>query len=761
MRCPKTNIALVIISFFALKSVVAQSYSTNKEVDSVYFLNQPKIESLVRNDSLYEATTLLNETITYSKKNNLNAQLADSYFALGKILTKMSNYKNAETYYLKALHIYDSLGSNKGKDIAFSGLVSTYLLDKNYTRFDSIYPIAQRQSKSINSELYFKNLDSEVKRYYYAYENQKLYETSKFALEQLDSTDFSKITISGTYEDISSLKNRFRLSYAYHNAIAKIKLPNNKTYGYKELFAIDENDLKVAFDNEDHDDAYRKLGTFNYYKYLYYNQINKNLDSANKYLLKSDTYKYRALIDFENRNAKNGELIYKIINTEQQLNLANELQKQDAKTSKILIWITTLIGIVLLGTLVVFFFYFKARKNVTKINRELKESNKKLIDIDKNRLEFFSILSHELRTPIYGITGLATLVNQEKDEEKRQSYLDSLISSSSYLSVLIDNILQANKLKFDKKELRQKPNNINNIVQNVIGTVKVAAKDKGIELKTNIETFDDSEQLLIDKVAFSQILINLAYNAIRYTKEGHVCINVKEKKRTSDTLRLRFEIKDTGIGIKEEHRSVVFNAFENRTFLEKNSSGSGLGLYIVKTLLKSHNSDIDFTSQPNVGTTFFFEIDFDIAPTAEDNIKTLSAYKKEMHVLVVDDNKVNLLITKKNLEKIEGYHAEIVTNGREAISMIKNKAYDLILMDINMPDMDGYEASKHIRMFNPKIPILALTALNSSEILMKAQEAGINQIITKPYNFEDFKAIVLNHSNASDLYFNCIAFETM
>ena len=402
-------------------------------------------------------------------------------------------------------------------------------------------------------------------------------------------------------------------------------------------------------------------------------------------------------------------------------------------------------SIVLAIILTIFYFYFKARKNIVKINKALKNSNSKLIEIDKDRLEFFSILSHELRTPIYGISGLATLIDQENDSVKRQSYLDSLKSSSNYLSTLIDNILQANRLKFDNKTLRLKPDKIEKIVSHVMSTIAIAAKNKDLELIVNIDKSDENENILVDKVAFSQILINLAYNAIRYTKKGSVTINVIEKSRNGNNITLRFEVKDTGIGIKEEHRSVVFSAFENKTFLNKNSSGSGLGLYIVKTLLKSHNSDIDFVSTPNQGTCFFFEITFQLSMSEENKSAPTLLVQRDMHVLIVDDNKINLLITKKNIEKIEGYSCQIISNGREAISLVKEKDFDLILMDINMPDMDGYEVTKHLRMFNPYIPILALTALNSSEISAKAETSGINQIITKPYIFEDFKAIILSY----------------
>ncbi|WP_282030490.1 response regulator [Winogradskyella eximia] len=730
-------ISLITNIFFAQ----AQESLISADSSSCTF-NSYKLDLLVKNDSLYKATILLNEAISFSKKYNLKKTEAKSYNALGEVLTRMSNFKKAENYYEKALKIYDSLGEKKGLDLSYSGLLNAYVLEKDYLKFDSLYPKAQEVSTKLNSEIYFVNLEYKIRKDYFSLDNMSMLTSSEVGLNALKHINFDSLNYSKNYRT-KHLKQNLYQSYKYYNAIANIKTSEYKEEDFKPLFSINEDELKASASADL--DPYKKLASFNYYKYLYYTHSNKNLDSANKYLLKSDTYKYRALNNLELQNTRNGELVYKIINAEQKLALANEIRKEEALNSKIFLVSTIIMSIVLAIILTIFYFYFKARKNIVKINKALKKSNSKLIEIDKDRLEFFSILSHELRTPIYGISGLATLIDQENDSIKRQSYLDSLKSSSNYLSTLIDNILQANRLKFDNKTLRLKPDKIEKIVSHVMSTIAIAAKNKDLELIVNIDKSDENENILVDKVAFSQILINLAYNAIRYTKKGSVTINVIEKSRNGNNITLRFEVKDTGIGIKEEHRSVVFSAFENKTFLNKNSSGSGLGLYIVKTLLKSHNSDIDFVSTPNQGTCFFFEITFQLSMSEENKSAPTLLVQRDMHVLIVDDNKINLLITKKNIEKIEGYSCQIISNGREAISLVKEKDFDLILMDINMPDMDGYEVTKHIRMFNPYIPILALTALNSSEISAKAETSGINQIITKPYIFEDFNAIILSY----------------
>ena len=744
----------VVIILFALFSFIGQTLKAQDDIipsifDKACTFDSYRLDILVKNDSLYKATVLLNEAISFSKKYNLKATEAKSYNAMGLVLSKMYNFKKAASYQEQALKIYDSLSDYKGMDLSLHGLARTYALEKNYTKFDSIYPKAQELAKSLNSETYFLNLNNKLKKDYYSLDNEGLLAESNMGLDLLKTTDFNTLNYSKSYKTENLKENLFQ-SYRFYNAIANAKLDRYKASSYDILFSINETDLKASLRTET--SSIRKLATLNYYKYLYYTNANKNLDSANKYILKSDSYKYDALSYIDDKNVRNGDLIYKIVNAEQKLNLANEKRVKDLKTAKTFIVTTAIMSILLIITLTIFFFYFKAKRNMIRMNKALKGSNSKLLEIDKDRLEFFSILSHELRTPIYGISGLATLIDQEKDGSKRQSYLDSLISSSNYLSILIDNILQANRLKFEKKNLREKPDKIRKIVNHVMSTVAIAAKNKGLDLEVHIDSSDEEEHILVDKVAFSQILINLAYNAIRYTKEGHVAINVFEKARNETDITLRFEVKDTGIGIKEEHRHVVFSAFENKTFLNKNSSGSGLGLYIVKTLLKSHDSDIDFVSTPNEGTCFFFEITFKFADTINNKNAISFLPKRDMRILIVDDNKINLLITQKNIEKIKGYSCKTCSDGKEAISLVKAKDYDLVLTDINMPDMDGYEVAKHIRMFNSGIPILALTALNSNEISVKAEAAGIDHIITKPYIFDDFKATIISYSGNNSNY---------
>ena len=733
MSPKNSKIFFLFYIFFSLCQVV---FSQNNITSDT--ISASRLDYLIVNDSLFDAAKLLNRHVEYAKKHNQQELLAKSYSSLGTVFSKMGSYKIAETFYLDAFKIYDSLQNKTEVDNVLASLVTSYTFLREYKKFDSLIPIAESLSKELNSKNVFTNLESKIQKRYFLFQNQLMLESSTEALNKIQEEPFS-------FSKVISEKERKRLAllFTYYKANALIKLRLYKE-GYKLLFNIDANEFEKSIDEGMF--SFEKIATLNFYKFEYYSYYNKQTDSANKYLLLADTYKYNAIKKVKQKNSENGSHIYKIINTQEQLKTETRLREKDIKVSNAFL-ISTIISALLVIVLAGFLYYhYRNKRKIKFINTKLKTSNQKLLEIDKERLEFFSVLSHELRTPIYGINGLATLIEQEESIEKKQSYINALKSSSNYISILIDNVLEATQLKFGNKTLRLKPVSIADVIKNISNTIKASAKNKGLEIKTNINKTHIGEFVLADHVALSQILINLTYNAIRYTNFGYVSINVTEKERTENDVSLLFEIKDTGIGIKDEYRKIVFNAFKNKSFLNKNSNGSGLGLFIVKTLLKSYESDIDFNSSTK-GSNFFFTIKFKTCQSAKkiasDNKNDL---KINQHVLVVDDNNINLLITKKNVARIAGYTCETARSGKDAIALIEKKHFDLVLMDINMPEMNGFEATKHIKKINPNIPVLALTALNSYEISNNAQLSGMNQVLTKPYIFEEFESVLLSYS---------------
>lgn len=726
----------VVKGLFLLTALWLVPFRATSQIKEEHTIHKNRLAEVIAKDSIYEATVLLHDDIAYAKAHNRPLSLAYTYRTLGTIFSKIGSSDIAANYFIESAKLFESLDEPKELDHVLMLLARAYVEGKNYKKFDSISPIALNQSLKLNSINLFYNLESKVRKNYYLKNYEVSYRNSEEALKKLSSFSF----LSGPEK---LRKNKFTAIFKFYAGTSLVNL-NHLKKGYNLLFTIDSNDF--TFPGEEDTFPTSQVSTYYYYKFKYYKNHQPEPEKANANLLISDSIKYIAIKDFQNKLAKNGDLIYKIIATEKQLQLSKVERKQEKALSHAFLMATIVLSLLLIASGIFLYYYYNNRKRIKQINLSLKESNKKLKRIDKERLEFFSILSHELRTPIYGINGLATLIEQEQSEEKRKNHLNALMASSNYISVLIDNVLQISKLKFERKALHLKPTNILTLLNKISSSIKVSADQKNLHLYTNVDKTHPEEFLLVDKVVMSQILINLTYNAIRYTSKGFVSISAREQRRNATHVNILFEIKDSGIGIDNKHRDIIFNAFENKTFLKKNSTGSGLGLYIVKTLLKSYHSEIKFESEPNQGTTFYFDIDFEIAKATRTSMPVvIPTLENPSKILIVDDNTINLMITQKNVERIPGCFCETTTHGREAICLVKEKDFDLVLMDINMPDMDGFEATKHIRIFNRDIPILALTALNSSEIQKKASACGMNHVITKPYNFEEFKALIAKY----------------
>ncbi|RYE20356.1 MAG: response regulator, partial [Sphingobacteriales bacterium] len=291
------------------------------------------------------------------------------------------------------------------------------------------------------------------------------------------------------------------------------------------------------------------------------------------------------------------------------------------------------------------------------------------------------------------------------------------------------------------------PVNISVQAQKIWRSFQLRAKQKNIELRL-ISDDNLPEFVLGDKVRLSQILNNLIGNAIKFTDKGSVLINIDKAADTGTHAKLRFSITDTGIGIAPESLGIIFDPFIQETQMH-NYGGTGLGLAITKRLVELHDSRIEVTSEMGKGTRFMFTIDFEVttrsdkpAPAVADALlKDLTG----MNILVVDDNKMNLLIASKFLRK---WHAKVdeALNGKIAVGMVELSNYDLIIMDLQMPVLDGFEATSIIRETNLTIPIIALTADAMPETYSKAFAAGMNDYLTKPFLPETLFEKVSKHT---------------
>lgn len=379
-------------------------------------------------------------------------------------------------------------------------------------------------------------------------------------------------------------------------------------------------------------------------------------------------------------------------------------------------------------------------------NDELIAAKEKAELASKTKANLLSTVTHELRTPLYAVTGLTNLLLDEEPKPKQVQHLKSLKFSVDYLLTFINDILQINKIEANKVELDPEEFNLKTKIENVVAALQNSAKDNNTSIHLDYEK-DLPELYHGDQLKISQILINLLGNAIKFTKVGDIWVRVKAGFITKTNYVVNFEIEDNGIGISKEKQENMFESFSQGSIqINRKYGGTGLGLSIVKGLIKILNGKIWLKSQLGKGTSFFFELPLTLADTKKktadkksehvENIKALDL--ENIKILIVEDNKINQMITKKILTKM-GLSCDVVDNGEDAVEHVKNIEYSVVLMDIHMPGISGLEATKRIRTFDKELTIFALTAVTLEDKMHEFDEAGFDDIISKPFKQETFE----------------------
>ena len=374
-------------------------------------------------------------------------------------------------------------------------------------------------------------------------------------------------------------------------------------------------------------------------------------------------------------------------------------------------------------------------------NKELELARDAAVSAMKAKTNFLSTVTHELRTPLYAVTGLTHLLLEENPSEHQKEHLKSLKFSGEYLLNFINDILQINKIDADKLEPLSIEFKLNKVLTDVMDSLQQNANEKKTKLVLDYDP-NIPQQLLGDPIKLSQIFMNLVGNALKFTKNGKVEVIAKLLRKEEDQVKLYFEVRDNGIGISEDQQKHIFDSFEQGSIqINREYGGTGLGLTIVKSLLGLFGSTIHLESEVGHGSSFFFEMDLKCDGKALEELSfELNPEEfefKGLHVLVVEDNKINQVITKKMLTKKE-ITCDIANNGNEAIDMARSNTYDAILMDIHMPGISGEEATRQIRKFNTDVPIIALTAISLDDSLESFYQAGCNDVVTKPFKPEIF-----------------------
>lgn len=391
-------------------------------------------------------------------------------------------------------------------------------------------------------------------------------------------------------------------------------------------------------------------------------------------------------------------------------------------------------------------------KRLREKNYQLIEAKEKAEHLSKLKTQFFSTVSHELRTPLYGVIGIASILLEDDKIKTHRDDLTSLKFSADYLLALINDVLLLNKMDASRIRLEHTSFKLSTLLKSIARSFEFSLEQNNNKLHLDIDE-QLPKRFIGDSVRLSQILMNLIGNAIKFNEEGNIWVTIKHLKTTTKGYyRAEFIIKDDGIGIPKNKQESIFEEFSQVKNRNYNYQGTGLGLPIVKKLLALYGSEIKLESEVDVGTTFSFILDLEpskLHDKEEIDIFSVEENNNELeivntHVLVVDDNRINQKITQKILEN-RNFTCTLANDGEEAIVLAKTTTYDLILMDIHMPNIDGIEATKAIRGFNKITPIIALTAVEIDEIRQKILDAGMNDIILKPYDVSQFITTILKN----------------
>lgn len=356
--------------------------------------------------------------------------------------------------------------------------------------------------------------------------------------------------------------------------------------------------------------------------------------------------------------------------------------------------------------------------------------------------DFLSTISHEIRTPLNAVVGISHLLLMENPRKDQAENLTSLKFSAEHLTTLINDILDYNKLESGNVRFEEMDVQLSELGQRIHHSYQPNALEKGLVIN-----FECDERLsnshILDATRMSQILNNLIDNAIKFTHKGEVKLTFELVEENKNSQTILFKIKDSGIGIPEDKLDKIFERFTQASYsTTREYGGSGLGLSIVKKLLDLQGVEIKIKSTVDQGSEFYFSQTFKIGSA---KTKTIEGHKsdtdfdlKGMELLLVEDNNMNVLVAGKFLDNW-GVKYGVASNGKEAVGKAKENTYDLILMDLQMPVMDGYEAAEKIRIFDKSTPIVALTASALLHVQENVHSAGMNDFVTKPFDPKELK----------------------
>ena len=720
------SISLLVFILFCFTNSVAQDYKKEKaQIEKL--LNQAVSDF---NDAKYDkALESSKQALINSFGINDDSYIAQSYNTIGVIYNECSDSKKAIGFYEKALFYAKKTNKDKLYNWIYGNLGSVYYYNEiDVPKGINYYKKALYYAEKIKDSTDIKNTKMNIASAYFA--------INKFDEGDLYLRGIQENVLKYGDQEIKMRMNSLLGIYATnHDKKAEAEQYYAKAQKLAEEIQYDSYLISVYENLVRHYNHFQEPIKAKEYK--------EKLDSLNKVVYSEDKLDnlQKAAVQIELDEYKN-QL--------ERIEQVNEQHQKSIKESRLIVILFIVILIILLLLLLTLYKNIKLREQA---NIELKKANEELVlakeaaeEASLLKSQFVSTITHELRTPLYGVIGITNIILDEHKELGNSPHLKSLKFSAKYLLSLVNDILQINKIEEKRIVLESLIFNLADEITLIKNSVEyIADKNNNVftvEIDTAIPEF-----LIGDKLRLSQIIMNLVSNALKFTKNGEVAVMADLKKVEGTVYFIEFKVKDTGIGIAKEDQGKIFDKFVQIERKEEDYQGTGLGLSIVSSLVKLFNSEVHLESEENVGTTFSFTIGFefdeDKSKEIINNIEVDLSTSHLYNILVVEDNKINQVVTKKIIQG-SNMSCTIVDDGYAALVALDRESFDLILMDINMPLINGFDTTRKIREKGITIPVIALTAFDKQEVVEQAISAGMNDVMVKP--FEPSKLFQVIHN---------------
>ena len=700
--------------------------NSDEEAQKLFTIASTNFYNLNNKESIKQTEKIL----TYSLKKQNFELAAKAYNLLGLNFEQFTDYKKAIKLYKEGILCASKINNNAALGWLYNNLGGVY----SYNNID------------INKGTYY------FKKAYYHTKNLK--NNSDFLVSALNIG--ANLMELKQYEEGKKYLDRVKDKVLVSNEMDVIVSMYASYSAYYDLYKKDFKNAEKAYfgaieaGEKDNTPAIR-MNLLDIYKsfaefYKKYNKLEKSVEYYKLYIdLNSEIYneEQKNILQGKDQTFRLDLINSRIEKVEQE----NKDYVKKLNFNKYFIIFLTILVFTFLTLL--YFLYKNFTKNI-KINKKLKKANielynakQKTEEIAKLKTQFMSTVSHELRTPLYGVIGMTEIIENEHAELKDSKYINSLKFSAKYLLSLINDVLSLSKIESENIELIYEDINFKSEIETIVNSMEVIAKQYfnviTLELDSNVPKY-----IKTDKTRLSQILINLLSNALKFTKDGNVNIHIFAVNNSV----LNFEITDTGIGIPQKYIDKVFDKFVQ---VERNSDeqfqGTGLGLAIVKRFVDSFDGQIHIDSELNKGTTIRFSIPLILGKEVERSTSNKNGMTIDnLSVLVVEDNKVNQIVTQKILEKNK-IICTIAVDGFHALEILKTNKFDIILMDIHMPKMNGFETTEKIHELGITTPIIALTASDKYELEGDISKYKMNDILVKPFEFADLQNLIIKHIN--------------